>query len=271
MTNRTNRKLPPLDGWAIILGASSGFGAATARALAEAGVNIIGVHLDRRATQPNADQVAADVRAFGREAWFFNVNAADDDRRGEVLGEVQRRFAERGQGEQIRILLHSIAFGSLKPYVGEDVLNQKQMDMTLHVMAHSLVYWAQDLLRRQMLSNEGRIYAMTSTGATLAWEGYGAVSAAKGAIECHIRQLARELAKTGITANALCAGVTETAASVKIPGYDAMSAAALGKNPHDRLTRPEDVAAAIVALAQPATYWLNGSIVYLDGGEAHCG
>ena len=74
-----------LHGWALVLGASSGFGAATARALAGAGLDIFGVHLDRRATLPNAERVVAEVEALGRRARFFNVNAADPDRRAEVV------------------------------------------------------------------------------------------------------------------------------------------------------------------------------------------
>ena len=66
-----------LNGWAVILGASSGFGAATALALAREGLDIVGVHLDRRSTLPQAEQVASDVRALGRKALFFNKNAAD--------------------------------------------------------------------------------------------------------------------------------------------------------------------------------------------------
>ncbi|MBI3637496.1 MAG: 3-oxoacyl-ACP reductase, partial [Candidatus Rokubacteria bacterium] len=55
-----------LSGWALILGASSGFGAATALALARAGMNVFGVHLDRKATMPNVERLAADVKALGR-------------------------------------------------------------------------------------------------------------------------------------------------------------------------------------------------------------
>jgi len=71
--------------WALILGASSGFGAAAARALASAGMNIFGVHLDLRATLPRAKQVVADIEALGRKAVFFNTNAADARKRMRVL------------------------------------------------------------------------------------------------------------------------------------------------------------------------------------------
>ena len=274
MTDLQDVALPPLSGWALILGASSGFGEAVSLTLARAGMNIIGVHLDRRATMPNVERIMGGVRELGREAWFFNANAADPDKRAEVLNEISRRFTERAQGEQLRILLHSIAFGTLKPFIADDSADecsQKQIEMTCDVMAHSLVYWVQDMLRRDLLSNEGRIFAMTSTGSSTVWKGYGAVSAAKAALESHIRQLALELGPRGITANAICAGVTHTPAAQKIPGFDAMSQTAIRKNPSHRLTRVEDVARALVALAQPCTYWLNGNTLYVDGGEAHSG
>ena len=271
MTDRDDFPVPPLDGWALILGASSGFGEAAALALARAGVDIIGVHLDRRGTMPHVERLVVSLREMGREAWFYNVNAADEDKRAEVLDDVNRRFTERGRGEKVRVLLHSLAFGTLKPLVGEDAVNQKQVDMTCDVMAHSLVYWTQDLLSRQLLSNQGRIFAMTSTGAAQVWRGYGVVSSAKAALESHIRQLALELGPAGITANAICAGVTGTPALKKIPDSDAMREVAIRKNPSHRLTRPEDVGRALVALAQPCTYWLTGNVLYVDGGEAHSG
>src|SRR5215468_6485349 len=92
--------------------------------------------------------------------------------------------------------------------------------MTLDVMGHSLVYWTQDLVARNLFEEGGRIYAMTSTGSGRVWATYGAVSAAKAALESHIRQLAFELAPHGIAANAILAGVTDTPALRKIPGNE---------------------------------------------------
>ena len=63
--------------WALIIGSSSGFGEATSRELASCGVNIFGVHFDRRATLPHVEEVIAAIRAAGRDALFFNINAAD--------------------------------------------------------------------------------------------------------------------------------------------------------------------------------------------------
>ena len=259
-----------LSGWALTLGASSGFGEAVSLALARAGLDIFGVHLDRKATMPNVERIAGAIRAMGRQAHFFNINAADAERRGEAVAEMQRVMHDRGGPGTLRVLLHSLAFGTLKLYVTDpmkDAVTSAQMDMTVDVMAHSLVYWTQEVVGRGLMTRGGRVYAMTSAGGTRVLPHYGPVSAAKAALESHIRQLASELAPHGITANAIRAGVTDTPALQKIPGHDAIIAEARRRNPNRRLTTTEDVARAITVLAHPDTYWMTGNVIGVDGGE----
>ncbi|MBM4440761.1 MAG: SDR family oxidoreductase [Candidatus Rokubacteria bacterium] len=259
-----------LEGWALVLGASSGFGGAISVALARAGLDVFGVHLDRKATLPNAERVAGDVRAAGREAQFFNVNAADADRRAETVSAMEAALAARGHAGRVRVLVHSLAFGTLRPFFAEpmqDATTPAQMGMTVDVMAHSLVYWTQDVVARGLMTGGGRVYAMTSTGGRRVLPAYGAVSAAKAALESHVRQLAMELAPRAITVNAIRAGVTATPAAQKIPGYDRLEANARRDNPSGRLTTPEDVARAIVVLSHPDTYWMTGNVIGVDGGE----
>lgn len=254
----------------LILGASSGFGEAAALEFARSGYDVYGVHLDRRAGLKHVEEIQAEIERLGRASRFFNINAASPDKRAQVLDEIA---AEAPTGS-VRVLMHSLAFGTLRPFVAAnpaDGMGPEQMDMTLTVMAHSLVYWTQGILHRGLFNEQGRIYAMTSTGSMQVWPGYGAVSAAKAALESHIRQLALELGPRGITANAICAGVTDTPALKKIPDNEGMVQVAVRKNPFHRLTKPEDVAQALVALAQPCTYWLNGNTLFVDGGEAHSG
>src|SRR5436190_1344479 len=176
-----------LSGWALTLGASSGFGEAVSLALAREGLTIFGVALGLKATLVNAQRI--------------------------------------------------------------------------------LVYWTQEVVGRGLMGGGGRIYAMTSSGGTRVLPHYGPVSAAKAALESHIRQLAAELAPRGIAANSIRAGVTDTPALQKIPGHDAIIEQARRRNPSGRMTTPEDVAPAIVVLSHPDAYWITGNVIGVDGGE----
>lgn len=257
--------------WALILGASSGFGAAACRALAQAGYDVVGVHLDRRATLPLAEAVARDVEAAGRRCVLVNRNAADEEALNATLDELAALL--QAEGGQVELLLHSLAFGTLQPlaWPPERQLRPNQLQMTMEVMAHSLVWWSRAVVQRGLMGRGGRIFAMTSAGSRSVLPSYGAVSAAKAALESHVRQLAVELAPVGVTANAILAGVTDTPALRRIPGHEALIARALAGNPHGRLTTPEDVAAALVELARPGLYWLTGNVLQIDGGESIVG
>lgn len=260
--------------WALVLGASSGFGAAAARAWARAGFGIIGVHLDMRATKAAAETVRDEIDSIGVPVVFHNVNAADDAKRERVVAAIGELFEERraaGERPMLGAMLHSLAFGSTLHYITDDAerkeLSRKQLEMTADVMAHSLLYWTRDLYHADLLQRGSRVYAMTSEGAILAVPTYGAVSAAKAALEAHVRQLALELAPTGITVNGIRAGVTDTPALRRIPGWRQLVEAAAARNPNGRLTRPEDVADALSVLATPQTHWMTGNVIGVDGGE----
>lgn len=256
--------------WALVLGASSGFGEAAAIALARAGRNVFGVHLDRRATLPNVERITAEIAAAGAKAVFFNVNAADEAKRGEVVAAMAKALEEEGSSGGVDVVLHSLAFGTLKPFLAPEPaerISKAQMEMTLDVMASSLVYWVQEVVAAGILGAGGHVFAMTSAGGHRIWPAYGAVSAAKAALESNCRQLAVELVEKGIAVNAIRAGVTDTPALRKIPGNDRMIERCLAVHPAGRLTRPEDVAAVIVALARPETVWMTGNVLGVDGTE----
>src|SRR5439155_19746759 len=108
VTMTTDAEPIRLSGWALILGASSGFGAASSMALARAGMDIFGVHLDRKSTQPNAERLVTDIKALGRQAYFFNINAADEEKRAEVSSEMERILRERNEMGRVRVMLHSL-------------------------------------------------------------------------------------------------------------------------------------------------------------------
>ncbi|MBO0819765.1 MAG: SDR family oxidoreductase [Nocardiopsaceae bacterium] len=256
-----------LDGsWCLILGASSGMGRATALEFARQGGNVIGVHFDTAAAQDKVDVLVEELRGHGVRAHFFNANAASPATRKEVVPAITGLT----EGAGLRVLLHSLAFGSLVPFIaGEDGpgLTARQMDMTLNVMAHSLVYWTQDLVAAGLLGRSAKIFAMTSAGDEKVTTNYGAVSAAKCALESHVRQLALELAPRGIAVNSLRAGVTVTPSLERIPEHAELTERSRRANPHGRLTTPDDVAEAVCLLARTDSSWITGNIIGVDGGE----
>ena len=256
------------DKWALILGASSGMGAACARALAGAGFNIFGVHFDLKHTLPLAKAVQADCEAAGARTLFLNQNAADDAKRQTALDKMQEAMS--GDGSRLRVMLHSLAFGTLLPYIAQDpkdAVSRAQMEMTMDVMANSLVYWTQDLLRRGMLTRGSRVFSMTSAGSHRSFVGYGAVSAAKAALESHTRQLALEMALHGVLVNCIQAGVTDTPAMRKIPNAAQLVERAMETNPGKRMTTPQDVANTLVALCDERVTWVSGTVIKVDMGE----
>jgi NAD(P)-dependent dehydrogenase (short-subunit alcohol dehydrogenase family) len=255
--------------YAVILGVSSGFGKATALALAKLGYHIFGVHLDRAAGMAAVDELRDSLHALGVDTHFFNVNAADADRRTEIVESLKTEMAKY-PGSTVKVLLHSLAFGSLLPLVGDKdtkVCSQKQLEMTMDVMANSIIYWSQAIMASGLFSKGSRIIGLTSAGSQRVLPMYGAVAAAKSAMESYIRQMALELAPHGITANSIRAGVTYTPALDKIPGSDTIMKNAYMRNPYHRLTQPEDIANVISLLVKPECDWINGTILGVDGGE----
>lgn len=252
--------------WALVLGASSGMGAACCRAFARQGMGILGVHLDRRSTLPAVEALAAELGAFGVPVHLFNANAADDGARTQVLSAITQGV---GAG-RVQVLVHSLAFGTLGPLLpteGRRAVTRKQVEMTLDVMCTSLLYWVQDLVQADLLARGGRIFALTSAGSHRVWPDYGPVAMAKAALEALVRQLAWELAPRGVTVNAIQAGATPTPALARIPGHQELLERVRAQSPHHRNATPEDVAACLVELARSGTHWVTGSVIHVDGGE----
>ena len=138
--------------WALILGASSGMGEATARALAADGYRIAGSTSTSGPPWRTSRRSRQRSRRPASEALYINMNAADDEKRDVGPGQARRALRpERGpQAVQpyVRVVMHSLAFGSLVPFIAEDpkaAVDRKKMEMTQDVMANSLVYWVQDL------------------------------------------------------------------------------------------------------------------------------
>ena len=255
--------------WAVILGGSSGFGLATARLLAQEGMNLCIVHRDRRQRLAEIEGQFEDLRNFGIQVISFNSDALKPENRRTVLERLQDKLNQ--ENGSVRLLLHAIAKGNLKRMVseteGEQTLQNQDFVLTIQAMALSLYDWTQSLAEGRMFAKDARILGLTSAGNTKAWPYYAAVSAAKSTLEALVRSMALEFAPFGIRTNVIQAGITDTPSLRMIPGHEDLMEYAEKHNPFQRLTKPEDVAQVVYLLTRDEAAWINGALIPVDGGE----
>tara|TARA_B100001079_G_scaffold142829_2_gene122353 strand:- start:5442 stop:6245 length:804 start_codon:yes stop_codon:yes gene_type:complete len=255
--------------WVLILGASTGHGGATAINLAEKGYGIIGFHFDRGEAKNEAEKTISKVKELnGGRCHYWNTNATSEVAMEKYIPQIKEIIGDN----HLKLLLHSIAFGTTTNFFGDKPVTQRQMDMTVHVMGNSILYWTQKLLDEKLIGRGSRILGLTSEGNYLAMEGYGPVSVAKVAMEAIIRQIGWELGEIGITANAIQAGITPTRALTKITDrWETWVEKTKKRNPMRRTTTPQDVANTVKLLLEPEADFINCSIIYCDGGEHRSG
>ena len=251
--------------WALILGGSSGLGLATAKKLAKHGMNICIVHRNSRS---QLDQIEKDFKEITQDSVAFisyNTDAFKSEKRTEVIENLKKEL----EGGKIKILVHSVAKGNLKPMVSDSIpiLKTDDFQLTIQAMGISLYDWVKAVFEAKLFSEDGRVVSFTSEGNSKAWRNYAAVSAAKVTLEAITRNIALEFARFGIRANCIQAGVTDTASLRMIPASDEIKKYSLLRNPFDRLTLPEDVANVVYLLSKDEAAWINGTIIPVDGGE----
>jgi len=253
--------------WALILGGSSGLGLGTAKKLAQHGMNICIVHRDRKENIPQFYKELERLRESGITVNAFNVDGLKPESRNEVIETLKISMGENGS---VRVLVHSIAKGNLKPMHATDGNNLQNSDfhITIDAMAISLYDWTRALIEKQLFSSSARVISFTSEGNTKAWPYYAAVSAAKATLEAITRNMAVEFAGLGIASNCIQAGAVDTPSFRAIPGSDKYAGFALKKNPFNRLTTPEDIGNVVYLLCKDEAAWINGVVLKADGGES---
>uniref|UniRef100_UPI0025EE0506 SDR family oxidoreductase n=1 Tax=uncultured Mucilaginibacter sp. TaxID=797541 RepID=UPI0025EE0506 len=183
--------------WAVILGGSSGFGFATVEKLALHGMNVAVLYRETAAAEKLLKQKFIKIAASNATTILsYNINALDKDGQAIFIKE----FTVQAGTQSVKLLLHSIARGNLKPLAinqtaisaagdlveAGDVYNVLSIDdiqLTAYAMSTSLLDWTRLLLNADLFHTDGRIIGLTSEGAHKYWEGYAAVSIAKASLE----------------------------------------------------------------------------------------
>ncbi|WP_214070894.1 SDR family oxidoreductase [Mucilaginibacter sp. dw_454] len=254
------------NSWALILGGSSGFGLAAVEKLTSHGMNVAVLYRETAAAERALKERFAEL-AFDNQVNItaHNINALDNAARIAFVEE----FSQNKKGK-VKLLLHSIARGNLKPLINEgekEALTQQDIQLTTYAMATSMLDWTKELIAAGLFHTDGRIIGLTSEGSDKYWEGYAAVAIAKASLESLTTYMAVELAKYGLKTNLILAGITATPSLKRIPDSERLIQHAIARNPSGRITKPEDVANVIYLLCTDEAAWINGTIIRVDGGE----
>ena len=254
--------------YALVLGGSRGLGWATVRKLHSEGIPVIAVHRDFKKDLP---AIKRRFKGLATAQTPFHAIHKDGVRNVDgILDEIKKIL---GPGDSIRILVHSIARGNLKPMAtagGADILTPGDFSATAEAMAVNLYTWVCRLLEEGLLAAQTQVVAFTSEGNKKVIPGYGAVAAAKASLEAIVRQMAVEFAPQGLRANCIQAGVADTDSLRQIPGSGRIVEETIRRNPYGRLTQPSEVADAVFLLTLEEASWITGNVLKVDGGESLC-
>ena len=105
-----------MSNWALILGASSGIGASCARELAKNGINIYGIYLRKKSNVIN--KLTDELKSYGVQVIYKKMSATNEEKRLEVMAELKKI-----DGMNVKVFVHSLAFGTLKPMISKDSAN----------------------------------------------------------------------------------------------------------------------------------------------------
>ena len=275
--------------WAVILGASSGMGLASAHKLAAEGFNLCLVHRDRKTAAIKAEGEFDQMRSLGAEVLSYNTDALNPEKIREVIQDL----SDKAGKASVSLMLHSIARGNLKlmtayrrvlpdeeiysktaDYLEDNFgntmnyLKEEDFNLTLQAMAFSFHGWTSILFDAGMFKSQAMVLSLTSEGSRKAWRNYAAVGAAKAALESISRAMALEFAAYGIRSNILQPGVTITPSFRMILGNELIEEQSILRNPFGRLTTPVDVANVVYLMSRPEALWINGAVIPVDGGES---
>lgn len=252
--------------WAIILGGSGGFGLASAKQLVLHNYNLILIYRERK---KNLINLSPEIELLKEQSEVieFNINANDVENQNFIINKLNN-YPEIKRN--IHFFLHAIADGNLKPILHKNIeqsLTSDDLTHTIQSMGLSMYEWTKILFINDFFSTESSILGLTSEGSGKFFQNYAAVASAKAVMESNMRYMAVEMAKYGIRANLINAGITDTQALKAFPNYNKFIINAKNRNPYKRLTTPDDVAKVVAFMASENSYWINGSIINVDGGE----
>jgi len=239
------------DKVAVVTGAGRGIGAGCALAFAEMGADVVCA----ARTQAQLDEVAAKIRSFGRRAVTVQC---DVNERPQIEELVKRAVGELGR---IDVVVNNAGGWPPQPFLRT---SQKSFEDAFKFNVTSAFLLSRFAIPHMVESGGGSIVNISSGAGRFPQAGFVAYGTAKAALSFMTRLLALEFAPR-VRVNAIAVGATETAALAPFLN-DELRAKMESMTPMRRLGTVEDIAIAALYLASPASSWVTGKILEVDGG-----
>ncbi len=239
---------------ALVTGASSGIGRATAIALARAGADVA---LNYYSLAEEAESAARDITALGKRAPLFPLDISDQ-------AAVERMVAETvDKLGRIDVYISSAVFSEREPFTVADMAGFRK---TIDISMWGAYYGLRATCARMIEQKQGgSVVIVSSPHAQIAFPNCMAYNMAKAALDQMMRTAATELLQHRIRVNSIYPGWTDTPGERKFLPEDQIQQAAKGL-PWGRLATSEEIARAVLFLAEPGSDYITGTVMHVDGG-----
>lgn len=240
---------------ALVTGSTHGLGMAMAKGLGQAGATII---VNGNSSQPKIDEAVLELKKEGITAFGYKFNVAIEN---DVIEAISKIESEVGP---IDILINNAGIIKRIPLIDMEVADfQEVVDIDLISPFIVSKHVAKGMISRQ----QGKIINICSMMSELGRNGVGAYAAAKGGLKMLTKNMATEWAKHNIQVNGIGPGyfATSQTAPIRVDGHP-FNEFIIHRTPAAKWGNPEDLSGAAIFLSSNASNFVNGHILYVDGG-----
>lgn len=240
---------------ALVTGSTHGLGMAMARGLGLAGATII---VNGNSSQEKIDKAVAEYKSEGINAVGYKFNVADEE---QVISAISKIEAEIGQ---IDILINNAGIIKRTPLIEMEVADFKQV-IDIDLVSPFIV--SKHVVKGMIARKAGKVINICSMMSELGRNSVGAYAAAKGGLKMLTQNMATEWAKHNIQVNGIGPGyfATSQTAPIRVDGHP-FNDFIINRTPAAKWGDPNDLAGAAIFLSSKASDFVNGHILYVDGG-----